>query len=134
MTKTAAEKAVMLGIWTIELMLVWLIAHMQFPKQCICDRSQVDYILARFVTMPGSGLSGGHVCKVYSCDAGERIGKLIRNAEKAKTPVMCVVGEKEASSNQLSVRTYGEEGDRGVMAVSEVITRIQDAGRTRMPF
>lgn len=67
-------------------------------------------------------------------DSGERIGKLIRNAEKAKTPVMCVVGEKEASSNQLSVRTYGEEGDRGVMPVSEVITRIQDAGRTRMPF
>lgn len=84
--------------------------------------------------MPGSGLSGGHVCEIYICDAGERIGKLIRNAEKAKTPVMCVVGEKEASSNQLSVRTYGEEGDRGVMAVSEVITRIQDAGRTRMPF
>ena len=66
--------------------------------------------------------------------AGERIGKLIRNAEKAKTPVMCVVGEKEASSNQLSVRTYGEDGDRGVMPLSEVITRIQDAGRTRMPF
>lgn len=72
--------------------------------------------------------------KCAACDAGERIGKLIRNAEKAKTPVMCVVGEKEASSNQLSVRTYGEEGDRGVMAVSEVIMRIQDAGRTRMPF
>ena len=68
------------------------------------------------------------------CDAGERIGKLIRNAEKAKTPVMCVVGEKEASSNQLSVRTYGEEGDRGVMAVSEVMTRIQDANKTRTPF
>jgi threonyl-tRNA synthetase len=65
---------------------------------------------------------------------GERIGKLIRNAEKAKTPVMCVVGEKEAGNSQLSVRTYGEDGDRGVMAMSEVITRIQDASRTRMPF
>ena len=66
--------------------------------------------------------------------AGERIGKLIRNAEKAKTPVMCVVGEKEASASQLSVRTYGEEGDKGVMALSEVITRIQDASKMRMPF
>lgn len=66
--------------------------------------------------------------------AGERIGKLIRNAEKAKTPVMCVVGEKEAKASQLSVRTYGEEGDRGVMDLSEVITRIQDASKTRMPF
>ncbi len=59
---------------------------------------------------------------------------MIRNAEKAKTPVMCVVGEKEASNNQLSVRTYGEDGDRGVMAMAEVITRIQDASKTRMPF
>lgn len=67
-------------------------------------------------------------------DSGERIGKLIRNAEKAKTPVMCVVGEKEASNSQLSVRTYGEDGDRGVMAMAEVITRIQDASKTRMPF
>ncbi len=47
---------------------------------------------------------------------------------------MCVVGEKEASNSQLSVRTYGEDGDRGVMAMSEVITRIQDASKTRMPF
>ncbi len=47
---------------------------------------------------------------------------------------MCVVGEKEAGNSQLSVRTYGEDGDRGVMAMSEVITRIQDASRTRMPF
>lgn len=29
------------------------------------------------------------------CLPGERIAKMIRNAEKAKTPVMCVVGEKE---------------------------------------
>ena len=66
--------------------------------------------------------------------AGERIGKLVRNAEKAKTPVMCVVGEKEASSGQLSVRTYGEDGDRGVMTVSEVINRIRDADKIRVPF
>ena len=65
---------------------------------------------------------------------GERMGKLIRNAEKAKTPVMCVVGEKEANASQLSVRTYGEEGDRGVMDVADVITRIQDSSKMRIPF
>lgn len=27
--------------------------------------------------------------------AGQRIGKLIRNAETSKVPVMCVVGKKE---------------------------------------
>ena len=47
---------------------------------------------------------------------------------------MCVVGEKEASSNELSVRTYGEEGERGAMAVTDVITRIQDAGKAREAF
>ena len=78
------------------------------------------------------------VCKnclicLLNC-AGERIGKLVRNAEKAKMPVMCVVGEKEASSNQLSVRKYGEEGEQGSMAVADVITRIQDASKAREPF
>ena len=65
---------------------------------------------------------------------GERIGKLIRNAEKAKTPVMCVVGEKEANSNQLSVRTYGEKEDQGVMATTDVISRIQSASKAREAF
>ena len=72
--------------------------------------------------------------RLWLCRAGERIGKLIRNAEKAKTPVMCVVGEKEASASQLSVRLYGEDGDRGVMALSDVITRIQDASKMRISF
>ncbi|EFJ39869.1 hypothetical protein VOLCADRAFT_70347 [Volvox carteri f. nagariensis] len=35
------------------------------------------------------------------------MGKLIRNAEKAKIPVICVVGVKEADGNSLSVRLYG---------------------------
>ena len=37
----------------------------------------------------------------------------MRNAEKAKIPVMCVVGEQEAKDGTLAVRTYAD-GDQGV--------------------
>ncbi|MEM7581681.1 MAG: threonine--tRNA ligase, partial [Cyanobacteria bacterium P01_A01_bin.80] len=37
--------------------------------------------------------------------SGDRLGKLIRNAEKQKIPVMAVVGQKEIESNSLSIRT-----------------------------
>lgn len=36
------------------------------------------------------------------------MGKMIRNAEKAKTPVMAVVGAKEVEGRTLSVRTYAD--------------------------
>lgn len=35
--------------------------------------------------------------------AGARISKLVRNAEKAKTPVMCVIGKKEADAGMAIV-------------------------------
>lgn len=35
---------------------------------------------------------------ICACPAGARIAKLVRNAEKAKTPVMCVIGKKEAET------------------------------------
>ncbi|PNH04675.1 Threonine--tRNA ligase [Tetrabaena socialis] len=38
------------------------------------------------------------------------IGKLIRNAEKAKIPVICVVGAKEAEAGSLSVRAWAYTG------------------------
>eukprot|EP00884_Botryococcus_braunii_P000602 jgi/Botrbrau1/10542/Bobra.7_1s0020.1 len=62
--------------------------------------------------------------------SGERINKLIRNAEKAKIPVMCVVGAKEAEGGTLAVRTYAD-GETGSLQVSEVISRVQDANRAR---
>ena len=45
--------------------------------------------------------------------SNERLAKLVRNAEKAKVPVMCIVGEQEAKDGTLTVRTYAD-GDRGV--------------------
>ncbi len=59
-------------------------------------------------------------------ESGERLGKLIRNAETEKIPVMAVVGAKEMESNSLSIRTRAA-GELGSIAVPEVIDRMKDA-------
>ncbi|MEG3940205.1 threonine--tRNA ligase [Microcoleus sp. S36b_A3] len=56
----------------------------------------------------------------------ERLGKLIRNAEKDKIPVMSVVGAKEVESNSLNIRTRAS-GELGAISVDEVIGRLQRA-------
>lgn len=58
--------------------------------------------------------------------SNERLGKLIRNAEKDKIPVMAVVGAKEVESNSLSIRTRAS-GELGVMPVMEVLEKMKDA-------
>jgi threonyl-tRNA synthetase len=59
-------------------------------------------------------------------ESSERLGKLIRNAEKDKIPVMCVVGAKEVEANSLNIRTRAS-GELGAIAVDEVIGRLQTA-------
>ncbi|MBF1999726.1 MAG: threonine--tRNA ligase [Synechococcales cyanobacterium C42_A2020_086] len=59
-------------------------------------------------------------------ESGERLGKLIRNAEKEKIPVMAVVGAKELESNALSIRTRAA-GELGSLPVAEVIERLKTA-------
>jgi len=59
-------------------------------------------------------------------ESSERLGKLIRNAEKDKIPVMCVVGAKEVEANSLNVRTRAS-GELGAISVDEVIGRLQAA-------
>ncbi|MFY7934420.1 MAG: threonine--tRNA ligase, partial [Microcystis aeruginosa] len=56
--------------------------------------------------------------------SGERLGKMIRNAETAKIPVMAVVGAKEMESNSLSIRTRAT-GDLGVISVEEVVAKLE---------
>ncbi|MEG5036754.1 His/Gly/Thr/Pro-type tRNA ligase C-terminal domain-containing protein, partial [Microcoleus sp. AT3-D2] len=56
----------------------------------------------------------------------ERLGKLIRNAEKDKIPVMGVVGGKEVEGNSLNIRTRAS-GELGAISVDEVIGRLQAA-------
>ncbi|MEO1510357.1 MAG: His/Gly/Thr/Pro-type tRNA ligase C-terminal domain-containing protein, partial [Cyanobacteria bacterium J06633_23] len=48
------------------------------------------------------------------------------NSEKAKIPVMAVIGAKEVEDNSLSIRTR-QEGDLGAIAVPDVITRLKEA-------
>ncbi|MFM7786946.1 MAG: threonine--tRNA ligase, partial [Microcystis panniformis] len=55
--------------------------------------------------------------------SGERLGKMIRNAETAKIPVMAVVGAKEMETNSLSIRTRAT-GDLGVISVEEVVAKL----------
>ena len=56
--------------------------------------------------------------------SGERLAKMIRNAETAKIPVMAVVGAKEMESNSLSIRTRAT-GDLGVISVEEVVAKLE---------
>ncbi|MBE9232751.1 threonine--tRNA ligase [Cuspidothrix issatschenkoi LEGE 03284] len=58
--------------------------------------------------------------------SGDRLGKLIRNAEKDKIPVMAVVGAKEVETNSLSIRTRAS-GELGAISVGEVVSKIQEA-------
>jgi threonyl-tRNA synthetase len=62
--------------------------------------------------------------------SGDRMNKQIRNAEKAKIPLIAVVGDKEVETNSLSMRLRaagGNSADLGAMAVTEVIERMQKA-------
>ncbi len=59
-------------------------------------------------------------------ESSERLGKLIRNAEKDKIPVMGVVGAKEVEANSLNIRTRAS-GELGAISVDEVIRRLQGA-------
>jgi threonyl-tRNA synthetase len=58
--------------------------------------------------------------------SGDRLGKIIRNAEKQKIPVMAVVGAKEVETNTLSIRTRAS-GELGSVAVTEVIDKMKNA-------
>ncbi|MFN5955410.1 MAG: threonine--tRNA ligase [Dolichospermum sp.] len=58
--------------------------------------------------------------------SGDRLGKLIRNAEKDKIPVMAVIGAKEVETNSLSIRTRAS-GELGAISVDEVVSKITEA-------
>jgi threonyl-tRNA synthetase len=64
---------------------------------------------------------------------GDRLGKLIRNAEKDKIPVMAVVGAKEIEANSLSIRTRAE-GELGSLAIATVIDRLVKANESNGNF
>ncbi len=65
--------------------------------------------------------------------SNDRLGKLVRNAEKDKIPVMAVVGGKEVESQSLSIRTRAE-GELGSLEIVTVIDRLVNANTTNGNF
>lgn len=65
--------------------------------------------------------------------SGDRLGKMIRNAEKAKIPVMAVVGAKEIEQDSLNIRTRAQ-GELGALPVTEVFERVVNAIANRSDF
>jgi threonyl-tRNA synthetase len=65
---------------------------------------------------------------------GDRLGKKIRNAEKAKIPAMAVIGAKEVESASLNLRIrVPDPEDSGVIASQELgslpVAQVQTALR-----
>jgi threonyl-tRNA synthetase len=60
----------------------------------------------------------------------EKIGFKIREAQLAKIPFMLVIGDREAESGQVAVRSRSG-GDRGAMPVAGFLTMLTDLVRTR---
>jgi threonyl-tRNA synthetase len=58
--------------------------------------------------------------------SNERLGKMIRNAEKEKIPVVGVVGGKEVENGTISIRTR-VAGELEPMSVDDVVTRMVDS-------
>jgi len=56
-------------------------------------------------------------------ERSESVGKKIRDAELAKAPFMLVLGDREAESGKLSVRSH-DGGDLGEMTAAELAERI----------
>ncbi|PZD75511.1 Threonine--tRNA ligase [Acaryochloris thomasi RCC1774] len=65
--------------------------------------------------------------------SGERLGKKIRNAEKAKIPVMSVIGDKEVEAESLNIRTR-VSGELGATPIAEVLEKLGDAIATYSAF
>ena len=65
--------------------------------------------------------------------SGDRLGKMVRNAEKAKIPIMAVVGAKELETNALNIRTRAQ-GELGALPVAEVLERVAGAIVAREDF
>ncbi|EEF30374.1 threonyl-tRNA synthetase, putative [Ricinus communis] len=57
---------------------------------------------------------------------GERLPKLIRNAEKQKIPLMAVVGPKEVETQSVTIRSRFS-GELGTMTIDDFISRIKSA-------
>eukprot|EP00737_Agarophyton_chilense_P001650 gb/GEZJ01001850.1/.p1 GENE.gb/GEZJ01001850.1/~~gb/GEZJ01001850.1/.p1 ORF type:complete len:638 (-),score=105.31 gb/GEZJ01001850.1/:2176-3900(-) len=65
--------------------------------------------------------------------SGERLGKMVRNGEQERVPLMAIVGEKELNSGSLSIRSR-KAGDVGVFEVDGALGRISVAAERGIGF
>jgi len=63
--------------------------------------------------------------------SGDRLGKLIRNGEQMKIPVLAVIGAKEAESRQVSLRSR-RDGDLGSVAAEALLAAAAEANGGRL--
>ncbi|MBM5798397.1 MAG: threonine--tRNA ligase, partial [Cyanobacteria bacterium K_Offshore_0m_m2_072] len=62
--------------------------------------------------------------------SGDRLGKLIRNGEQMKIPVLAVIGAKEAEAGSLSLRSR-RDGELGSVALADVVAAAARANQHR---
>jgi threonyl-tRNA synthetase len=81
---------------------------------------QLDYVKEVVAKMRSLGI------RAEADTSGERLAKMIRNAEKQKIPVMAVVGAKEVEYSSLNIRTRAS-GELGEIPVATVIDKLTKA-------
>ena len=62
--------------------------------------------------------------------SGERLGKLIRNGEQQKVPVLAVIGAAEAEAGTVNLRSR-RDGDLGAVAAADLVSAAATANRER---
>ncbi|MEI7951726.1 MAG: threonine--tRNA ligase [Synechococcaceae cyanobacterium ELA182] len=63
--------------------------------------------------------------------SGERLGKLIRNGEQMKIPLLGVIGAKEAETGTVSLRSR-RDGDLGALESASLVSRADAADQLRL--
>jgi threonyl-tRNA synthetase len=63
--------------------------------------------------------------------SGDRLGKLIRNGEQRKIPLLGVIGAREAEARGVNLRSRGQ-GDLGLQRLEDLLEAAQVANRERL--
>jgi threonyl-tRNA synthetase len=101
---------------------VWL-APVQAIVLPIADRHNA-YAESVRLRLRGRGL------RVEVDERDEKVGRKVRDAELRKIPYLLVVGDREADSEEVSVRRHGE-GDQGTTGVDAFANRLSSESYTR---
>jgi threonyl-tRNA synthetase len=63
--------------------------------------------------------------------SGDRLGKMIRNGEQMKTPLLAVIGAREAEQGQVALRSR-RDGELGSVPVDTLLQAAGQAVRERL--